>query len=188
MSQPTLSAWEGERKNPSVDSLIRMSELYGVSVDYLLGLPAERYHRADLLQPIPVEIIPIFHETPVFSIDRGWAMVDAIEGVLHFADGATRPLAKLVDTCYVLPPAHVIPGTITEKPLYRDELMDHDTNLLYSGAAPKTVQYLAGHKNSKITMDTYAKVKYNRPEQLLPVVDRAFSSEKGSENTTQTLE
>lgn len=127
VSQPTLSAWEGERKNPSVDSLIRMSELYGVSVDYLLGLPAERYHRADLLQPIPVEIIPIFHETPVFSIDRGWAMVDAIEGVLHFADGATQPLAKLVDTCYVLPPAHVIPGMVTEKPLYRDELMDHDT-------------------------------------------------------------
>lgn len=88
VSQPTLSAWEGERKNPSVDSLIRMSGLYGVSVDYLLGLPAERYHRADLLQPIPVEILPLFHETPVFSIDRGWAMVDAIEGVLHFADGA----------------------------------------------------------------------------------------------------
>ena len=66
--------------------------------------------------------------------------------------------------------------------------IDLHTNLLYSGADPKTVQYLAGHKNSKITMDTYAKVKYNRPEQLLPVVDRAFSSEKGSENTTQTLE
>lgn len=126
VSQPTLSAWEGERKNPSVDSLIRMSELYGVSVDYLLGLPAERYHRADLLQPIPVEILPIFHETPVFSIDHGWAMVDAIEGVLHFANGATQPLAKLVDTCYVLPPAHVIPGTITEKPLRRDELAAYD--------------------------------------------------------------
>lgn len=126
MSQPTLSAWEGERKNPSVDSLIRMSGLYGVSVDYLLGLPAERYHRADLLQPIPVEILPLFHETPVFSIDRGWAMVDAIEGVLHFADGATQPLAKVVDTCYVLPPAHVIPGTITEKPLRRDELAAYD--------------------------------------------------------------
>ena len=30
VSQPTLSAWEGERKNPSVESLIQMSELYGV--------------------------------------------------------------------------------------------------------------------------------------------------------------
>ena len=127
MPQPTLSAWEGERKNPSVDSLIRMSELYGVSVDYLLGLPAERYHRADLLQPIPVEIIPIFHETPVFSIDRGWAMVDAIEGVLHFADGASQSIANSAGTYYVLPPAHVIPGTITEKPLRRDELAAYDT-------------------------------------------------------------
>lgn len=34
VSQPTLSAWEGERKNPSVESLIQMSELYGVSVDF----------------------------------------------------------------------------------------------------------------------------------------------------------
>lgn len=127
VSQPTLSAWEGERKNPSVDSLIRMSELYDVSVDFLLGLPAERYHRADLLQPIPVEILPVFHETPVFSIYRGWAMVDAIEGVLHFADGASQSIANSAGTYYVLPPAHVIPGTITEKPLRRDELAAYDT-------------------------------------------------------------
>ena len=37
VSQPTLSAWEGERKNPSVESLIQMSELYGVSVSALIG-------------------------------------------------------------------------------------------------------------------------------------------------------
>ena len=35
------------------------------------------------------------------------------------------------------------------------------TNLLYAGVDPKTVQYLAGHENSKTTMDIYAKVKYN---------------------------
>lgn len=50
------------------------------------------------------------------------------------------------------------------------------TNLIYSGADPKTVQYLAGHKNSKITMDIYAKVKYNRPQQLSSVVNNAFGS------------
>ena len=48
------------------------------------------------------------------------------------------------------------------------------TNLIYSGADPKTVQYLAGHKNSKITMDIYAKVKYNKPEQLVNIVNQAF--------------
>lgn len=48
------------------------------------------------------------------------------------------------------------------------------TNLLYAGVDPKTVQYLAGHKNSKTTMDIYAKVKYNKPEQLLGVANQAF--------------
>ena len=81
VSQPTLSAWEGERKNPSVESLIQMSELYGVSVDFLLGLPEARYHRADMLQPIPPEALPAFHDTPVFSSRYGWAMVNAIEGL-----------------------------------------------------------------------------------------------------------
>ena len=48
------------------------------------------------------------------------------------------------------------------------------TNLLYAGVDPKTVQYLAGHKNSKTTMDIYAKIKYNKPEQLCGVVNAAF--------------
>ncbi len=48
------------------------------------------------------------------------------------------------------------------------------TNLLYAGVDPKTVQYLAGHENSKTTMDIYAKIKYNKPEELLATVNAAF--------------
>ena len=48
------------------------------------------------------------------------------------------------------------------------------TNLIYASVDPKTVQYLAGHENSKITMGIYAKVKYNKPEQLSAVVNTAF--------------
>ena len=48
------------------------------------------------------------------------------------------------------------------------------TNLLYAGVDPKTVQYLAGHENSKTTMDIYAKVKYNKPEELFNVVNQAL--------------
>ena len=54
------------------------------------------------------------------------------------------------------------------------------TNLIYSGADPKTVQYLAGHKHSKITMDIYAKVKYNKPKELSAVVNKAFAPKKGA--------
>jgi len=48
------------------------------------------------------------------------------------------------------------------------------TNLIHSGADPKTVQYLAGHESSKITMDIYAKVKYNKPEELAESMTGAF--------------
>lgn len=56
------------------------------------------------------------------------------------------------------------------------------TNLLYAGVDPKTVQYLAGHENSKTTMDIYAKLKYNKPEELLDVVNAAFGQQKKAKN------
>ena len=49
------------------------------------------------------------------------------------------------------------------------------TNLIHAGVDPKTVQYLAGHENSKITMDIYAKAKYNRPEDIAKALGDAFS-------------
>lgn len=49
------------------------------------------------------------------------------------------------------------------------------TNLIHASVDPKTVQYLAGHESSKITMDIYAKVKYNKPEELAGVLGEAFS-------------
>ena len=51
------------------------------------------------------------------------------------------------------------------------------TNLIYKNVDPKTVQYLAGHKSSHMTMDVYARVKYNRPEELAPIIKRALEKE-----------
>ena len=55
------------------------------------------------------------------------------------------------------------------------------TNLIHASVYPKTVQYLAGHESSKITMDIYAKVKYNKPEQLAGVLSGAFAEWDGGE-------
>ena len=49
------------------------------------------------------------------------------------------------------------------------------TNLIHAAVDPKTVQYLAGHESSKITMDIYAKVKYNRPDQVAGVLGDVFA-------------
>lgn len=55
------------------------------------------------------------------------------------------------------------------------------TNMIHAGVDPKTVQYLAGHESSKITMDIYAKVKYNRPEQVVNALTDAFALWDGAD-------
>ena len=60
------------------------------------------------------------------------------------------------------------------------------TNLIHANVDPKTVQYLAGHENSKITMDIYAKVKYNRPKELAAAVNGAFG--QASRSTAGNLQ
>lgn len=51
------------------------------------------------------------------------------------------------------------------------------TNLLLAGVDIKTVQYLAGHEQSRITLDIYAHLTYNRPEDILPKILMAFGSD-----------
>lgn len=48
------------------------------------------------------------------------------------------------------------------------------TNLIHAGVDPKTVQYLLGHSNSKMTMDIYARTKKHRPEDLSGTINSAF--------------
>ena len=55
------------------------------------------------------------------------------------------------------------------------------TNLLMAGIDIKTVQYLAGHKRSRITLDIYAHLVYNRPEELIGKVRNAFGNTPDSE-------
>lgn len=48
------------------------------------------------------------------------------------------------------------------------------TNLLLAGVDIKTVQYLAGHEKSRTTLDIYAHLTYNRPDQMIVKVNNAF--------------
>ena len=57
------------------------------------------------------------------------------------------------------------------------------TNLIHAGVDPKTVQYLAGHENSKVTMDIYAKAKYNRPAELSEVVNSALNTSNDNDES-----
>lgn len=52
VSPSTIGMWEQGRNQPSVDDLSKMSQLFGVSTDYLLDVPTRR-----------PEEIPVFDET-----------------------------------------------------------------------------------------------------------------------------
>ena len=83
VSQPALSAWEGERKSPSIDNLIRMAEEYEVSTDYLLGVDGGAINPTT---PIPAASIRLFHGKPVWIREYGWAIVNAPNKELVFVD------------------------------------------------------------------------------------------------------
>lgn len=51
------------------------------------------------------------------------------------------------------------------------------SKLIEAEVDPKTVQYLAGHENSRITMDIYTHLRSNRPEDLMARVSKAFVTE-----------
>lgn len=53
VSQETISAYENGKHYPSTKSLIRLRELFSVSIDYILGLTDQRYpalQRSDLAE------------------------------------------------------------------------------------------------------------------------------------------
>jgi len=66
VSQKMISAYESGTHQPSIDTLIQMSNLFNVSVDYILGisnvkLSAEKFSK-DSLTENEVELLDIFKE------------------------------------------------------------------------------------------------------------------------------
>lgn len=72
VSQPALSAWESERKSPTLENLEKMAELYGVSTDYLLGIT----NNTSSLTVISKEHLKILNGKPVWSETYGWMLVN----------------------------------------------------------------------------------------------------------------
>lgn len=66
VSQKMISAYESGTHQPSIDTLIQMSNLFNVSVDYIIGtsnikLSAEKFSK-DTLTDLEIELLDIFKE------------------------------------------------------------------------------------------------------------------------------
>lgn len=124
VSQPTLSAWESGRKSPSLNSLLQMAELYGVTTDYLLGKDLQT--PLSSTEPIPNDMLPVLDGKPIWIPDNGWALVDAAEGILRLANGEQVTFADVLSP--TLMPKHFSDSEIPHQaPIDFDSLSDYES-------------------------------------------------------------
>ncbi len=124
VAQPTVSAWEGERKEPSFATVKKMAELYHVSVDYLLGY--DSFELLSVKERIPKESVPLFHAKPVWVPEKGWALVNTQENILVYADETHEKIGDDTELYFAPPPyAEKIPPTA--EPLLLSAICEHET-------------------------------------------------------------
>lgn len=120
VSQPALTAWENGRKTPTVENLIAMANLYGVTTDFLLGRSNEPQGNLEN-RALTGEELRIRNGLPVWSERYGWLLVDAGAGFLLRSDGAKLPLLDSGEL-YAMPSASAAATLPEKKPLRREEL------------------------------------------------------------------
>lgn len=123
VGQPTLSAWERGSKNPTLENLEAMADLYDVSVDYLLGRIALD---TDITKPISKELLPTLHGRPVWSNELGWCIVDNINRCLCGLNG-NMPLSDAI--LYMAPDRFAQTSALT-KPIPKNDLDAFDEVLV----------------------------------------------------------
>lgn len=95
VSQPTLSSWESGRKSPTIDSILKMADLYKVSTDYLLGNNIEKDNIKKSNEEIPHQNLRIMHGQPVWSSEYGWMLIDSINNCLVAPDEIRVPFEEI---------------------------------------------------------------------------------------------
>lgn len=121
VSQPTLSAWEGERKSPSIDALEKISELYGVSTDFLLGRSEAEYSPTPS-QPLSLEQLHLMNGKPVWSSAHGWMLVDSTCRHLILSDGSIQTFSDAGDLL-IAPTLFSELFAFSEQPVLKDALL-----------------------------------------------------------------
>ena len=125
VSQPTLSSWESGRKSPTIDSILKMADLYKVSTDYLLGNNIEKDNVKKSNEEIPHQNLRIMHGQPVWSSEYGWMLVDSINNCLVAPDEIRLPFEEIKKVFFKVYDA--LEGTIPKtEPISMYRLREYD--------------------------------------------------------------
>ena len=100
----TVRNWESGRRQLTLDRLLQLAGLLGVSASYLLGEDKQTVST----EPVSAAALPTLHRTPVWTRSRGWALVNAAAGTLLFTDKSEIPFTAIREPVYSVPPAFAL--------------------------------------------------------------------------------
>jgi transcriptional regulator with XRE-family HTH domain len=98
----TLDNWEAERRDISLDKLVQLAEILGVTVDYLLGRDIPQ---ASLTEPLDKELLWVIQGQPVWAATHGWMLVNIAEKAFVLANLSLIAFDEVNEPIYLIPPA-----------------------------------------------------------------------------------
>ena len=115
----TVSNWETGHRQLSLERLLQIAQLLNVSVSYLLGAEEQPQN----MKQISKDILLTLHWTPVWVRNYGWALVNANDEVLVFADKSSIPIHGIKGPFYIIPPAFSLGLHGVGEPLDLDDII-----------------------------------------------------------------
>lgn len=123
ISRPAITNWEKGHRLPNIEKLIQLSELYGVTTDYLLGLSDKK--QIPLTGEIDKERLFAFHDMPVWLAGKGWGLINVIQKAIIFSDLTSLPISDIAQPVFSYPPAFAMGLRGVGTPIRLDELEDY---------------------------------------------------------------
>ena len=120
VTKATLNNWETGQRQLTLDRLMQMAEVLGVSVAYLLGVDEQVAWTA----PISKVMLYVMHRRPVWAKSCGWALVNTMTKELVFTDKTSISFDDISEPIYAIPPAFALGLHGTGDPLTLDKIMN----------------------------------------------------------------
>ena len=95
LTQAAVSQWESGKKVPGIETISRLADLYGVTVDYLLGRDMGSSNVMISTEVLDTSTLVILHGKPVWDSEHGWGIVNAIRKIVVFMEGQAVPFDDL---------------------------------------------------------------------------------------------
>ena len=126
VSQAAASQWDTGKKFPSSETLCKLADLYGVSIDYLVGRESADPGVPVKADIIPADTLPFMHVKPVWDEARGWGVVNAALDYVIFMDGSKIVLAEAMNL-RAMTPAYSMGYFPTTKPISYEDINKYKT-------------------------------------------------------------